>query len=66
MQSVIKFNEGTKFSLCFINIFNKYVWVVPLKDKNGMTIANEFQKISNYSMRKPNKIWLDKGSEFCK
>ena len=28
-----------------------------------MTIANAFQKILNYSIRKPNKIWGDKGSK---
>ena len=35
-----------------------------MKDKNGTTITNAFQKILNESNRRPNKIWLDKGSEF--
>ena len=39
-------------------------WVVPLKDKKGTTINNAFQKILIESNRKPNKIWVDKGSEF--
>ena len=47
-----------------INIFSKYSQVVPLKDKKGVTIANAFQKTLKYSMRKPNKICVDKGSEF--
>ena len=47
-----------------IDIFNKYEWVVPLKDKNGITIANAFQIILDESNCKPNKIWVDKGSEF--
>ena len=38
--------------------------VVPLKDKKGVTIANAFLKIQNYSKSKQNKIWVDKGSEF--
>ena len=38
--------------------------VVPLKDEHGITIANVFQTILNESKRKPNKIWVDIGSEF--
>ena len=47
-----------------IDIFNKYAWAVPLKDKKGISIVNTFQKILKESDRKPNKIWVDKGSEF--
>ena len=47
-----------------IDIFSKYVWVVPLKDEKGITIVNAFLKTLNDSKRKPNKIWVDKGSEF--
>ena len=50
--------------LCFIDIFNKYAWVVPLKDRKGVTIVSTFQKTLVSSMRKPNKTWVDKGSEF--
>ena len=50
--------------MCVIDIFSKYSWVVPLKDKKGVTITNTFQKILDKSGRKPNKIWVDKGSEF--
>ena len=39
--------------------------VVLLKDKNGITIVNGFEKILDNSTRKSNKIWVDKGSEFC-
>ena len=39
-------------------------WVVPLKDKKGISIINAFQIILKESKRKPNKIWVDKGSEF--
>ena len=42
----------------------KYAWVVPLKDKNDMTITKTFQNILGESNRKPNKIWVDKGSKF--
>ena len=47
-----------------IDIFSKYVWAVPLKDKKGVTIVDAFQKILDDSMIKPNKIWVDKGSKF--
>ena len=45
-------------------IFRKYAWVVPLKDKKGVSIVNAFQKILKQFNRKPNKIWLDKGAKF--
>ena len=62
MQLISKFNKGFRFLLCVIDIFSKYAWVVPLKDKKG--IIYPFQKILKESDRKPNKIWVDKGSEF--
>ena len=46
-----------------IDIFKKYAWVVPLKDKKGITITNSFQKNLKESNRRPNKIWIFKGSE---
>ena len=64
MQLIIKFNKRFRFLLCVIDIFSKYAWVVPLKDKKGISIVNAFQKILKESDRKPNKIWVDKGSEF--
>ena len=45
-------------------MFSKYALVVPLKDKNGISIVNAFNKIIKQSNRKPNKIWVDEGSEF--
>ena len=63
MQLISKFNKEFRFLLCVIDIFSKYAWVVPLKDK-GMTITNAFQKILKESNKKPSKIWVDKGSEF--
>ena len=63
MQSLSKYNKGIKYLLCAIDIFSKYAWVVPLKEKKGISIANAFQKIIPEE-RKPNKIWVDQGSEF--
>ena len=62
MQSLSKYNKGIKYLLCAIDLFSKYAWVVPLKDKRGITIVNAFQKIISKG-RKPNKIWVDQGHE---
>ena len=64
MQLLSKFNKGFGFLLCAIDIYSKYAWVIPLKDKKGVRIVNGFQKILKESNGKPNKIWVDKGSEF--
>ena len=64
MQLISKFNKGFRFLLCVIDIFSKYAWLVPLKDKKGVSIVNAFQKILDKSERKPNKMWVDKGREF--
>ena len=45
MKLISKFNEGFRFLLCVIAIFNKYAWVVPLKDKKGVSIIDACQKI---------------------
>ena len=45
MQSISKCNKGFRFLLCVIDVFSKYAWVVPLKDKKVATIANTFQII---------------------
>ena len=63
MQSLSKYNKGIKYLLCAIDLFSKYAWVVPMKDKSGISIVNAFQKIIS-KRRKPNKIWVDQGGEF--
>ena len=45
MQLIRKFSKGFSFLLCVIDIFSKYAWVVPLKDKKAASIVNAFQKI---------------------
>ena len=71
MQSLSKYNKGIKYLLCAIDLFSKYAWVVPIKDKKGVSIVNAFKKIisegseaESKRQRKPNKIWVDQGSEF--
>ena len=64
MQLISKFNKGFRLLLCVIDIYSKYAWVVSLKDKKCVSIVNSFQSILNKSNRKPNKILVDKGSDF--
>ena len=64
MQSLSKKNKGIKYLLCAIDLYSKYTFVVPLKDKKGISIVNAFNKIIKQSNRKPNKIWVAQGGEF--
>ena len=64
MQLISKFNKRFRFLLHVIDIYSKYTWVIPLKDKKGVTITNAFLKFLNESKCKSNKIWVDKGSKF--
>ena len=64
MKLLSKQNKGIKYLLCAIDLFSKYAFVVPLKDKKGISIVNAFVKIIKQSNKKPNKIWVVQGSEF--
>ena len=64
MQSLSKYSKGIEYLLCATDLFSKYAWVVPLKDKKIISIVHAFQKII-LKGRKPNKIWVDQGCEFC-
>ena len=64
MQSLSRKNKGIKYLLCVIDLYSKYAFVIPLKDKKGISIVNAFDKIIRQSERKPNKIWVDQGIEF--
>ena len=64
MPSLSRKNKGIKYLLCAIDLYSKYAFVIPLKGKKGTSIVNAFNKIIKQSNRKPNKIWVDQGSEF--
>ena len=64
MQLISKYNKGLMYLLCAIDLFSKYVWAFPLKDKKGVTIGHAFQNILDSSNRKANKIWVNQESEF--
>ena len=64
MSLISKFNKGIKYLLCVIDLFSRYSWVMPLKNKKGDSIVEAFKKILKNLGRKPNKIWVDHGGEF--
>ena len=64
MQSLSRKNKGIKYLLCAIDLYSKYAFVIPLKDKKRISIVNAFNKIIKLSGKKTNKIWVDQGGEF--
>ena len=62
MQAFTKFNRGVKYLLAVIDVFSKYRWLIPLKDKTGKSVASALKTI--FEERKPEKMWVDKGKEF--
>ena len=64
MQSLSRKNKGVKYLSCAIDLYSKYVFVIPLENKKGISVTNGFNKIIKQSNRKPNKIWVDQGGEF--
>ena len=62
MQAFSKFNRGIKYLLAVIDVFSKYGYLIPLKDKTGKSVASALKTI--FKERKPEKMWVDKGKEF--
>ena len=62
LQAFSKDNNGIKYLLTVIDIFSKFVLIVPLKRKTGQEVASTFSKI--LMERRPNKTWVDRGREF--
>ena len=62
MQAFSKFNRGVKYLLAVIDVFSKYGWLIPLKDKTGKSVASALKTI--FEERKLEKMWVDKGKEF--
>ena len=59
-----KYNKEIGFLLYAIDLFSKHAQVVPINYKKGVTFVNAFQKLLDSSERKPNKMWVDQGSEY--
>ena len=64
MTLISKFNFGIKYLLCVIDLFSRYARVIGLKNNKSDSIVEGFQSILRNSGRKPNKIWVDHGSDF--
>jgi len=62
MQAFADDNDGIKYLLTIIDVFSKYGWIVPLKQKTGIAVASALEKV--FKERKPEKLWVDKGKEF--
>ena len=62
MKAFSKYNDGVTFLLLVIDIFSKYGWVIPLKNKEGKTVAEALKTI--FKEREPEKLWTDKGKKF--
>ena len=63
MESLSSKNKNVKYLLCVVDVFTKYAWVKPLKDKNGKAVLNDFMEIVNRSNPKPNKLSVDQRRE---
>ena len=69
-SSLSKYNNNYNFILTVIDIFTKYAWDIPLKNKSGLSITNVFKIVlsehpqGGFEPRKPEKLWVDRGSEF--
>ena len=64
MGKFSKWNKGIKYLLMVIDVFSKFGWIEPLKDKRGESVTEAFEKIFASSRRNPRLLWTDRGSEF--
>jgi len=64
MREWVKQNKGFKYMLNVIDVFSKFSWSIPLKDKTGKTTLEAFKKITKESGRSPKHLWVDRGLEF--
>ena len=63
MQQFSKWNKGYRYLLMVLDLFSKYGWIVPLKDKEGETVTEALKTIFK-KRRKPQCLWTDKGKEY--
>ena len=65
LQSIAEHNDGTKYILTVIDVFSKFAWAIPIKDKSAKTMMEAFKKLLDLAApRKPLKLQTDKGTEF--
>ena len=63
MHAFAEYSDGMRYLLSIMDIFSKYGWIKPLKQKTGIAVADAFTNIFSCG-RRPCKIWVDKGTEF--
>ena len=54
MQLISKYNKGIRYLLCSIDIFTKYAWLVPIKDKKILLLLMHFKVF--WTVQKENQI----------
>lgn len=64
LGSIKSYNDGVTFLLVVIDVFSKYIWIEPLKNKTGQEVCKAFEKIFMESKRFPTTIQTDRGKEF--
>ena len=64
MESLSSKNRGVKYLLCVVDVFTKYAWIKPLKDKKAKTVLHDFIEIVDQFNCKANKLWADQGKNF--
>ena len=64
VEKYSKQNKNFKYILVVLDIFSRYAWARPLKNKTGKDTADALRDIFTKSGRKPNRIWSDDGTEF--
>ena len=64
MGSLSSNNKNVEYLLCVVDVFTKYAWIKPFKDKKCKTVLNAFIEIVNESNCKPNKLWLNQRRKF--
>jgi len=64
VSRVAKYNSGTRYILICIDVFSRYLWAIPIKDKKSETVLEAFKSVLSTSDRRPKKVRHDKGKEF--
>ena len=63
MQKYARTNKGYRYILVVLDLFSRYSWARPLKNKTGVEVASAFEEIFKDG-RKCKRLWCDKGTEF--
>ena len=62
LKKLKKYNNGFQYIINIIDLYSRYAWSIPIKNKTGKNIVEAFESI--VTQQKPKKLWVDNGSEF--